>query len=220
MPVQAEFLGLAGLAFVPFVAKSLSFAPTDLRRSPSVSSRSFDLPEKGRASLSFWVFKDLMTPIARAAKPISLLRSGTQPIALAAATLLIVLAGIASIALWRTYTGKAPELDRVVAARVLQARTAQASEQLVEKTKGLEATQQESIDQLQVVQNQLSTVRRLLASQQADTKRLSEQVSTLTEAVDGLRQSFASAQPAAAPSRKRPGRARASVAKRAKPPHG
>ena len=157
-----------------------------------------------------------MTPIPRTAKPISLVGSGTQPIALAAAILLVVLAGVASIALWRTYTGKAPELDRVVAARVLQARTAQASEQLVEKTKGLEATQQESIDQLQVVQDQLSTVRRLLASQQADTKRLSEQVSTLTEAIDGLRQSFASVQPsepAATPSRKRFGRARANAIK-------
>ena len=76
--------------------------------------------------------------------------------------------------------------------RQLQARTAQASEQLVEKTKGLEATQQESIDQLQMVQDQLQTVRRLLAAQQTDTKKLSEQVGTLTEAVDGLRQSFAS----------------------------
>jgi chromosome segregation ATPase len=77
----------------------------------------------------------------------------------------------------------------------LQARTAQASEQLVEKTKGLEATQQESIDQLQVMQDQLSTVRRLLAAQQTQTRRLSEQVSGLTEAIDGLRQSFASAPP-------------------------
>lgn len=157
-----------------------------------------------------------MPPIARAAKPVNLARSSTQPIALAAATLLVVIAGIASIALWRAYTGAAPELDRVVATRALQARTAQASEQLVEKTKGLEATQQESIDQLQVVQDQLSTVRRLLASQQADTKRLSEQVSSLTEAVDGLRQSFASAQPsepAAAPARKRTGRARANLIK-------
>ena len=97
----------------------------------------------------------------------------------------------------------APETDRVVAVRQLQARTAQASEQLVEKTKGLEATQQELIDQLQVVQDQLLTVRRLLAAQQADTRKLSEQVGTLTESIDGLRQSFASAQaaePAAAPS--------------------
>ena len=153
-----------------------------------------------------------MTPLARVSKPVGIVRAGTQPIALAAATLLIVLAGVASIALWRTYTGTAPELDRVVTARTLQARTVQASEQLVEKTKGLEATQQESIDQLQVVQDQLQTVRRLLASQQADTKRLSEQVSTLTEAIDGLRQSFASAQPSetsAAPTRNRSVRARA-----------
>jgi uncharacterized protein HemX len=118
----------------------------------------------------------------------------SQPIALAAGALIVILLGIGGIALWRTYTGNAPEQDRTVAARQLQARTAQASEQLVEKTKDLEVTQQESIDQLQVVQDQLQTVRRLLAAQQAETKRLSEQVSGLTEAVEGLRQSFASAQ--------------------------
>jgi hypothetical protein len=136
----------------------------------------------------------------RSASPIA--RFGGQPIAIAAAALVIVVLGVSSIALWRAYTGSAPETDRAIAARQLQARTAQASEQLVEKTKGLEATQQESIDQLQVVQDQLLTVRRLLAAQQADTRKLSEQVGTLTEAIDGLRQSFASAQasePAAAP---------------------
>ena len=124
---------------------------------------------------------------------------GSQPIALAAATLVVILIGIGGIALWRAYTGTAPEQDRVVAVRQLQARTAQASEQLVEKTKGLEATQQESIDQLQVVQDQLQTVKRLLAAQQAEAKRLSEQVSGLTQAIDGLRQSFASAQASEAP---------------------
>lgn len=118
---------------------------------------------------------------------------GSQPIALAAAALVIMVVGAGSIALWRAYTGTSPEQDRVVAARQLQVRTAQASEQLVEKAKGLEATQQESIDQLQVVQDQLQTIRRLLAAQQAEAKRLSEQVSGLTEAIDGLRQSFASA---------------------------
>src|SRR5450631_356987 len=118
---------------------------------------------------------------------------GTQPIALAAGALVVILLGVGSIALWRGYTGNSPEQDRVVVARQLQARTAQVSEQLVEKAKGLEATQQESIDQLQMVQDQLQTMRRLLAAQQADTRRLSEQVSTLTEAVDGLRQSYASA---------------------------
>jgi uncharacterized protein YoxC len=133
----------------------------------------------------------------------SLGRIGGQPIAIGAVALAIVLLGIGSITLWRSYTGTVPETDRVVATRQLQARTAQASEQLVEKTKGLEATQQESIDQLQVVQDQLTTVRRLLAAQQADTRKLSEQVGTLTESIDSLRQSFASAQssePATPPS--------------------
>ncbi|RXH25040.1 MULTISPECIES: hypothetical protein [Bradyrhizobium] len=122
-----------------------------------------------------------------------LLRLGAQPIALTAAALLLLIAGVTSIAIWRAYTGAAPETDRVVASRQLQARTAQASEQLVEKTKGLEATQQESIDQLQVVQDQLQTMKRLMAAQQADAKRLSEQVASLNESIDGLRQSFASA---------------------------
>ena len=137
----------------------------------------------------------------RSASPIA--RFGGQPIAIAAAALVIVVVGVTSITLWRAYTGSAPETERVASTRQLQARAAQASEQLVEKTKGLEATQQESIDQLQVVQDQLLTVRRLLAAQQTDTRKLSEQVGTLTEAIDGLRQSFASAQasePAAAAS--------------------
>ena len=123
-----------------------------------------------------------------------LTRIGSQPIALAAAVFAALVAGGVSIALWRGYAGISPEPDRVVATRQLQARAAQASEQLVEKAKGLEATQQESIDQLQVVQDQLQTVRRLLAAQQSETKRLSEQVGSLTGAIDGLRQSFASAQ--------------------------
>ena len=120
-------------------------------------------------------------------------RIGSQPIVLAAATLVILVFGIGSIALWRAYTGTSPEQERAASARLLQTRTAQASEQLVEKTKGLEATQQESIDQLQVVQDQLQTVKRLLTAQQTETRRLSEQVGGLTGAIEGLRQSFASA---------------------------
>jgi hypothetical protein len=120
-------------------------------------------------------------------------RFGGQPFIIGATALLAIVIGIGAIAGWRAYTGSTPELDRVVASRQLQARATQASEQLVEKTKGLEATQQESIDQLQVVQDQLQTVRRLLAAQQADSKKLSEQVATLTESIDGLKQSFASA---------------------------
>ncbi|MGB8397865.1 hypothetical protein [Bradyrhizobium sp.] len=126
--------------------------------------------------------------------PVPSVGIGVQPIAIAAVALVVVVLGTSSIALWRAYTGNSPEADRAASARLLQARTAQASEQLVEKTRGLEATQQESIDQLQVVQDQLQTVRRLLASQQGDTRKLSEQVGTLTEAIASLRQSFASAQ--------------------------
>ena len=145
-----------------------------------------------------------LAPRNSSAVPVT--RIGVQPIAIGAVALILLVLGIGSIALWRAYTGNAPETDRVAATRQLQARTAQASEQLVEKTKGLEATQQESIDQLQVVQDQLQTVRRLLASQQTDTKKLSEQVGALTEAINGLRESFASTQatePAAEPTRRR-----------------
>jgi uncharacterized protein HemX len=123
-------------------------------------------------------------------------RIGSQPIALAAAALVIIVVGIGSIVLWRAYTGTSPEQDRIASARQLQARAAQAQEQLIEKTKDLEVSQQESIDQLQVVQDQLQTVMRILAAQQNDTKRLSEQVAGLAGAIDSLRQSFASAQSA------------------------
>ncbi|MGX1352801.1 chromosome segregation ATPase [Bradyrhizobium elkanii] len=127
---------------------------------------------------------------------------GVQPIAIGAVALVLVLFGIGSIALWRAFTGNVPETDRMVAARQLQARTVQVSEALVEKTKGMEVTQQESIDQLQEVQDQLQTMRKQFALQAADAKRLSDQVAALTEQVEGLRQSLASAQanePAAEP---------------------
>ena len=119
-------------------------------------------------------------------------RFGGQPIAIAAAALVIVVLGISSIALWRAYTGTAPETDRAVVAPAVAGAHRAGVRTTGRKDQGLEATQQESIHQLQVVQDQLQTVRRLLAAQQTDTKKLSEQVGTLTEAIDGLRQSFAS----------------------------
>jgi hypothetical protein len=136
-----------------------------------------------------------MTTYPSEVRSVSLVRMGRQPIALTATALLLIVAGVASIAAWRISTGASSETDRTALARALQARSAQASEQLVAKTKGLEETQQESIDQIQVMQDQLQTVRRQVAAQQVDTKRLSDQITSLTEAVDGLRQSFASAQP-------------------------
>src|SRR5258707_15041576 len=116
------------------------------------------------------------------AKTGGMARIGSQPIALAAGVLVVIVLGIGAIALWRAYTGVSPEQERVVAARQLQVRTAQASEQLMEKTKGLEATQQELIDQLQVVQDHLASVKRLLAAHQSDRKRPPEHVAGLTQA--------------------------------------
>jgi uncharacterized protein HemX len=140
--------------------------------------------------------QNLIIPSSSKTRPAShgKARIGSQPIALTAAALLLIVAGVASMAAWRVYTGHSPETDRATAVRALQVRAAMASEQLVERTKGLEQTQQESIDQLQALQDQLQTVRRLLAAQQAETKRLSEQVTGLSEAVESLRHSFASAQ--------------------------
>jgi uncharacterized coiled-coil protein SlyX len=60
----------------------------------------------------------------------------------------------------------------------------QVSTELLETTKGLEVTQQQAVDQLQVVQDQL-------VAQQTETKKLSEQIATLTEKLDALQQSVA-----------------------------
>jgi len=121
-------------------------------------------------------------------------RIGAQPVALAAGALILVVLGAASVGVWRAYTGNSPEQERFASLRQMQARSTQASEQLFEKTKGLETQQQETIDQLQAVQEQLQSLRRLVAAQQADAKRVSEQVAGLTGAIDTLRQSFASTQ--------------------------
>jgi hypothetical protein len=120
-------------------------------------------------------------------------RIGRQPIALAAVALVLMLTAAGSIALWRATAGSSTESDRVVSARQIQLRAAEASEQLVERTKALEFSQQESIDQLQALQDQVQGVKRLLAAQQNDAKRLSDQVGAVASAIDSLRQSFAAA---------------------------
>jgi septal ring factor EnvC (AmiA/AmiB activator) len=60
----------------------------------------------------------------------------------------------------------------------------QVSNEILETAKGLGITQQQAVDQLQVVQDQLAT-------QQTETKKLSEQITTLTERLDALQQSVA-----------------------------
>jgi uncharacterized protein YoxC len=120
-------------------------------------------------------------------------RVGSQPIALAAVALVLLLTGAGSIAIWRSTAGALPETQRAISARQIQLRATEAAEQLAEKTNALEVSQQEAIDQLQALQDQVQGVKRLLAAQQSDAKRLSEQVGAVASAIDGLRQSFASA---------------------------
>jgi uncharacterized coiled-coil protein SlyX len=58
------------------------------------------------------------------------------------------------------------------------------SDELLETTKGLQVTQQQAVEQLQVVQDQL-------VAQRAETKRLSDQIAALTERLDALQHSIA-----------------------------
>ena len=60
----------------------------------------------------------------------------------------------------------------------------QSLKELIETTKGLQITQQQAVDQLQVVQDQL-------VAQKAETKKLSEQIATLTEKLEAVQQSVA-----------------------------
>ena len=136
----------------------------------------------------------MIDPASDDARKNGIARIGSQPVALAAGVLLVLLVAAGSVALWRVSTGNYPESDRAMATRQIQARAAEASQQLVEKTKAMEVTQQEQVDQLQALQEQMQGVKHLLAAQQNDAKRLSDQVGTLTGAIDNLRQSFASTQ--------------------------
>src|SRR4051812_49070024 len=126
-------------------------------------------------------------------------RIGSQPVALAAGALIVVVLAASSVGVWRAYTGNSPEQERLTSLRQMQARATQASEQLVEKTKSLETSQQETIDQLQAVQDQLQGLKRFVAAQQGDAKKLAEQVGGPPGAIDPLRQSFASTQSSEAP---------------------
>ena len=64
----------------------------------------------------------------------------------------------------------------------------QVSNELLETTRGLQMTQQQAVDQLQVVQDQL-------AAQKAETKRLAEEIAAVTANLKALQQSFAEMPP-------------------------
>jgi uncharacterized coiled-coil protein SlyX len=100
----------------------------------------------------------------------------------------VILIGLGCVLLQRGSSNSAAGLTSAAAARE------QVSDELLETTKGLQATQQQAVDQLQVVQDQL-------VAQKAETKKLSEQIAALTEKLDALQRSVADipAAPVAAP---------------------
>jgi uncharacterized phage infection (PIP) family protein YhgE len=90
--------------------------------------------------------------------------------------LCVLLVGAGGLILWATGSNSAAGVSPSVTALV------QTSNELVEKTGALEATEQQTIDQLQVVQDQL-------AAQQAETKKLTGEIEALHAKLDALAQS-------------------------------
>jgi hypothetical protein len=125
---------------------------------------SMGIAQKGRVS-DRWQVDD--RPATR--------RIGRRFIPLLAACVLLVSAG--GVILWATGSNSAAAVSPSVTALV------QTSNELVEKTGALETTEQQTIDQLQVVQDQL-------AAQQAETKKLASAIETLNAKLDSMAQSF------------------------------
>jgi uncharacterized coiled-coil protein SlyX len=97
----------------------------------------------------------------------------------------VILIGLGCVLLQRGFAGNSAAGPSAAPTRE------QVSDELLETTKGLQATQQQAVDQLQVVQDQL-------VAQKAETRRLSEQIATLTGKLEALQQSVADI-PAPAP---------------------
>jgi uncharacterized coiled-coil protein SlyX len=94
----------------------------------------------------------------------------------------VVLIGGGWLTLWAT--GGSPTVAPVPHPSAVSAASRRPSDELLETTKGLQVTQQQAVDQLQVVQDQL-------VAQRAEMKKLSEQIAALTERLDALQQSIA-----------------------------
>ncbi len=113
------------------------------------------------------------------------------------ALVLGIILGAGSIALWEFYN---PQPQEDVAADVSNGTT--------QAIKDLQASQQKIAGQLQSVQQTLESeqreIKQTLASEQAETKRLSDQVTGLNGKLDGLQQSFASAQQQPSPAASEP----------------
>jgi uncharacterized coiled-coil protein SlyX len=103
-----------------------------------------------------------------------------------AAALGIILSGLGGALLQRGLGGNG-------GATPTSATTTGEQTELLETTKGLQITQQQAVDQLQVVQDQL-------VAQKAETKKLSEQIATMTEKLEALHSAVSA--PASTPAAK------------------
>jgi hypothetical protein len=94
--------------------------------------------------------------------------------------LAVILVGLGWVLLQRGFNGNSPSGSPIVVTPAPE----YVSKELLETTKGLQATQQQAVDQLQVVQDQL-------VAQKEETRKLSEQVATVTEKLQAVQQSVA-----------------------------
>lgn len=112
----------------------------------------------------------------RRTAPVSRSRPSHGRLIAAAAVALAIVAGAV---VWRA-TGAGPVTPKREAVAVRNP----VLDELVASTKALEMSQQQAIDQLQVLQDSVS-------AQQAETRRASDQVAQLNNKLETLRQSFA-----------------------------
>jgi uncharacterized coiled-coil protein SlyX len=110
--------------------------------------------------------------------------AGVRRLRAFAIALAIILIGLGGLLFWNFGSSSVAALPSSASAALAPARE-QVADEILETAKGLGITQQQAVDQLQVVQDQL-------AMQKAETKRLSEQIAAVTEKLDALRQSIAS----------------------------
>jgi uncharacterized coiled-coil protein SlyX len=101
-----------------------------------------------------------------------------------AIALAVILIGLGGALFWDFGSSTVAALPSSASAVSAPARE-QVADEILETAKGLGITQQQAVDQLQVVQDQL-------AAQKAETKKLSEQIAVVTEKLDALQQSVAS----------------------------
>ena len=103
-----------------------------------------------------------------------------------AAALAVILIGLGSAMIWGFGSGSVAALPPSTNAVPVPAH-GQVSDEILEMAKGLQVTQQQAVDQLQVVQDKLSG-----RWKKPETKKLSEIMAAVTEKLDALQQSVAS----------------------------